>query len=73
MYIKSESIVNREQLESDRYFIMIEDERSSVKTPREPVCPVTCPVRVPVRTGLKRKGTVRQRNVFKLRNNSWKP
>ena len=69
MYIKSESIVNGEQLESDRYFIMIEDERSSVKTPREPVCPV----RVPVRTGLKRKGTVRQRNVFKLRNNSWKP
>ncbi|CAC5366596.1 unnamed protein product [Mytilus coruscus] len=57
MYIKPEAIVKGEQLESDRYFILIEDEKSTVQTIVEPVRPVTCPVRVPVRTGLKRKRT----------------
>ncbi|VDI33944.1 Hypothetical predicted protein, partial [Mytilus galloprovincialis] len=57
MYIKPEAIVKGEQLESDRYFILIEEEKSTVQTIVEPVKLVTCPIRVPVRTGLKRKRT----------------
>ena len=64
MYIKPEAIVKGEQVESDRYFILIEDEKLPSQNNNKPLDPVPCrtsvPVRVPVRTGLKRKRTVRK-------------
>ena len=61
IYVKPEAIVLGEQLESDRYFILIEEKKTDKPTISEPVQRVSCSVRVPIRTGLKRKKSVRKK------------